>query len=91
MLLQVFNAFDIDQGGTIGEDELLQLGQARRQSGQASGEWTANRNRRLIARMTKDNGASGNITESEFVSYFDDILPGDVATATFVLGDPIVM
>jgi len=77
ILREVFNAFDIDQGGTIGESELLQLGQARRQSGQASGEWTANRNRRLIARMTKDNGASGNITESEFVSYFDDILPGD--------------
>jgi hypothetical protein len=27
--------------------------------------------------MTEDNGASGNITESEFVGYFDDILPGD--------------
>jgi Ca2+-binding EF-hand superfamily protein len=76
-LREVFNAFDIDRGGTIGEDELLQLGQARRKTGQATGEWTVQRNRRLIARMTEDNGASGNITESEFVGYFDDILPGD--------------
>lgn len=74
-LREVFKMFDIDNGGTIGEDELLELGIARRKTGQASGEWTRERNARLIARMTKDGGRSGEVTESEFVDYFDQVLP----------------
>eukprot|EP00658_Telonema_sp_P-2_P023334 TRINITY_DN19347_c0_g1_i3.p1 TRINITY_DN19347_c0_g1~~TRINITY_DN19347_c0_g1_i3.p1 ORF type:complete len:1234 (-),score=409.87 TRINITY_DN19347_c0_g1_i3:112-3777(-) len=74
MLREVFKAFDIDSGGTIGSEELLALGKARRATGQASGDWTEQRNARLIARMTGDQGASGEVTENEFVTYFDDVL-----------------
>jgi len=75
-LREVFKAFDINSDGTIGGDELLQLGQARRRLGQKQGEWTAEMNRRMLARM--DSDGDGRIVINEFVTFFDDLLPRDM-------------
>lgn len=69
----VFKAFDINGDGTIGYDELLALGQARRKLGQKQGEWTPEMNRRMLSRM--DNNGDGRVVAKEFVNFFDDLLP----------------
>ena len=60
-LEELFRQFDLDDGGAIGADELMMLGQMRRTTGQKVGTWTKEMNQRMVARMTKDKGASGDI------------------------------
>ena len=52
-LEEVFRVFDLDQGGNIGKEELLELGQARRKLGHKSGEWTKEMNDRFMAKIDK--------------------------------------
>ena len=54
MLSNVYREFDLDGGGDVGEDELLELGQARRRLGQKEGEWTVEDNQRLMQRIGPD-------------------------------------
>ena len=51
LLQKVYNEFDLDGGGDVGEEELLELGRARRRLGQKSGEWTPRANRALVRKM----------------------------------------
>jgi len=60
-LRSLFELFDLDDGGTIGKDELMLLGQTRRSTGQKQGTWTEDMNQRLLVRMTADKGRSGMI------------------------------
>lgn len=60
-LQDLFRQFDLDDGGSIGADELMMLGQMRRTTGQKVGTWTKEMNQRMVTRMTKDRGASGDI------------------------------
>ena len=74
-LQECFKGFDIDSGGTIGTDELMQLGTARRKLGQKSGTWTKEQNVRMISKMK--GGGRGEVTEAEFVKFFDETLGRD--------------
>jgi len=60
-LQELFRQFDLDDGGAIGADELMMLGQMRRTTGQKVGTWSKEMNQRMVTRMTKDKGASGDI------------------------------
>jgi len=72
VLNTVFEMFDLDCGGTISSDELMALGQARRQLGQKGGDCDAVRNERLMVSMNAD--VDGNVTRSNFVNYFNQSL-----------------
>lgn len=74
-LSECFKGFDIDGGGTMGSEELMELGTARRKLGQKSGTWTKEQNDRMIANM-KD-GKKGEVVEAEFVKFFVGMLPRD--------------
>jgi len=74
-LRAVFKEFDLDGGGTIGKEELMELGKARRRLGQKQGRWSENSNRRMMARMDKDG--DGEVAEAEFVTFFNSYLPGE--------------
>ena len=50
-LTVLFQGFDMDGGGTIGSEELFQLGMARRELGQKSTEWTREANQKMITNM----------------------------------------
>jgi len=62
----------MDGGGTIGHEELYELGKARRRLGQKKGSWTKGQNMRMIARMDKDG--DGEVEEGEFVTFFNSTL-----------------
>ena len=74
-LSKVFAAFDLDNSGTIGADELFELGTARRTLRQKSGEWTAEQNTNMIHHMKK--GKPGEVRKAEFIEYFTTSLPYD--------------
>jgi len=74
-LQEVFRQFDIDGGGTIGKEELLELGKARRRLGQKQGAWTDAANRRMMRKM----GATDDdeVSEANFVTFFNGTLSQD--------------
>eukprot|EP00658_Telonema_sp_P-2_P053533 TRINITY_DN4209_c0_g2_i2.p1 TRINITY_DN4209_c0_g2~~TRINITY_DN4209_c0_g2_i2.p1 ORF type:complete len:528 (-),score=129.65 TRINITY_DN4209_c0_g2_i2:53-1636(-) len=74
-LRKVYQEFDLDGGGDVGDDELLVLGQTRRKLGQKSGSWTKGMNDSLMAKIGTDK--EGNLPMSNFVKHFNDSLPGD--------------
>jgi len=79
-LAAVFRAFDIDGGGTIGEEELFQLGTARRKLGHKDGEWTKEQNTRMLNNILSARSGPGprkEVLESEFSVYFGNSLPRD--------------
>ena len=53
-LKMIYHLFDLDGGGDVGEEELLELGQARRRLGQKQGEWTMENTRQLMEKMGTD-------------------------------------
>ena len=53
-LTMVYHQFDLDGNGSVGEEELLELGQARRRLGQKQGEWTMENTRQLMEKMGTD-------------------------------------
>ena len=61
LLTKVYREFDLDGGGDVGEDELLELGQARRRLGQKEGEWTVENNRALMAAIGTDEEGVGGV------------------------------
>jgi len=72
-LLGVFAAFDLDRNGTVGPDEMFQLGTMRRELGQKQGEWTRDMNMRLFRRIDADG--DGKLQREEFVQFFEKSLP----------------
>jgi len=64
-LLEVFNAFDVDQGGSIDADEFRAIGQSY--SGR---KWTNKEAREAMAKVDTDGG--GEIEPDEFIVYFED-------------------
>ena len=54
LLRAVYHEFDLDGGGDVGAEELMEVGQARRRLGQKSGEWTEANNRALMRKMGPD-------------------------------------
>lgn len=74
-LLDVFELFDLDGTGVIESAELQKLGQARRHLGHKSGEWTAEKNARLIKKM--DLNGDGTIRSDEFSEFFEQALSTD--------------
>ena len=72
-LFQVFIEFDLDNSGEILTEELLELGKARRKLGQKSGEWTEEKNAKLVKKI--DVNGDGVITMSEFTDFFAEALP----------------
>lgn len=53
----------------------LHTGQARRSLGHKGGEWTEEKNRKLLRKI--DVNGDGQISEEEFVEYFCGALPQD--------------
>ena len=74
-LSDVYHAFDLDKDGTVGEDEMMMLGESRRKLGQRGGEWTKEMNLELMKKMGA--GRMGYVNERGFVRHFDEILPYD--------------
>ena len=72
-LFQVFIEFDLDNSGEILTEELLELGKARRKLGQKSGEWTEEKNAKLVKKI--DVNGDGMIAMSEFIDFFAEALP----------------
>jgi len=71
-LWMVFKMFDLDQSGTLTSEELLRLGQKRRELGQVGGEWDEASNNQLVAEL--GGGEDGIVTGENFVEYFGVIL-----------------
>ena len=74
-LRRVYREFDLDGGGDVGEDELLQLGQTRRKLGQKEGTWTVEMNDRLMKKIGMNRNRS--LPEDNFVKYFESSLSSD--------------
>ena len=74
-LQAVYREFDIYGDGSVGGPELLLLGRMRRQLGQKGGEWTAQKNDRLLKRIGA--GTNCNLSELNFVQHFNSALPAD--------------
>merc|ERR1712195_415720 len=74
-LVKVYEEFDLDGGGDVGEHELLLLGQTRRKLGQKGGEWTKEMNDKLMRKIGTDG--FGNIPSKCFAKHFDAALPND--------------
>ena len=72
-LLKVFGVFDLDGSGEIESSELLHLGKARRKLGQKGGEWSEEKNARLVKKM--DVNGDGTVSGSEFAEFFNKALP----------------
>ena len=53
-LRKVYQLFDIDCKGQVGEAELMEIGQVRQQLSQQGGEWTAEDNRALLSTIGLD-------------------------------------
>ena len=64
----------LDGSGELEPKELMVLGQQRSKQGQRQGEWTEEKNARLIAKMDKDGDWS--INEEDFVRHFLGALQG---------------
>merc|ERR1712072_609412 len=60
-LRKIFRQFDLDDSGEIESAELMALGTARRSLGQKQGEWTEEKNARLVQNM--DASGDGMIDE----------------------------
>ena len=54
-LMEVFQQFDIDGGGTIEAVELMELGVARREAGQKKTMWTKEKNDAMLSKMDANN------------------------------------
>eukprot|EP00658_Telonema_sp_P-2_P078245 TRINITY_DN7287_c0_g1_i6.p1 TRINITY_DN7287_c0_g1~~TRINITY_DN7287_c0_g1_i6.p1 ORF type:complete len:465 (-),score=192.02 TRINITY_DN7287_c0_g1_i6:334-1728(-) len=72
-LLKVFKEMDDDDSGYVEAAELLLLGQARRKLGHKQGEWTVEKNDKMVAKM--DKNGDGHISAEEFAAHFETILP----------------
>jgi len=73
-LIEVYEAFDFDNDGHVGHDEMLELGQARRKLGHKTSIWTEEKNAQLMGNMRAGlDGAPGPqfVTEANFVRYFN--------------------
>ena len=75
MLQKVYKEFDLGGDGSVGAEEMLALGQARRRLGQKQGEWTREMNQNMMGNMGADS--EGNVSMSNFVSYFNEKLSSD--------------
>ena len=53
-LCRVYEEFDVNGDGTVSSQEMLALGQARRDLGQKGGEWTKEQNESMMRRMGQD-------------------------------------
>ena len=71
-LERVFGLFDLDGSGTIEAAELMELGQARRRLGQKGGEWTEEKNQRLVEKL--GGSEDGQVRCVEFVRHFSSTL-----------------
>merc|ERR1740117_383774 len=69
----MFDQFDLDNSDFVESQELLQLGKARRSAGQKVGDWTEEKNSKLVKKM--DVEGDGKIRKAEFVEYFEFALP----------------
>lgn len=83
-LRKVYQEFDLDANGDVGEKELLLLGQARRKLGQKQGEWTREMNHNMMIKIGTDN--QGNLPDNNFVEYFDETISADRAEFDRVVG-----
>lgn len=72
-LKKVFAAFDDDISGWIGRDELMRMGQRRKELGQKKRVWTEECNTKLIEKMSSD-GNSVRVSEEDFVMYYTKAL-----------------
>ena len=72
-LHNIFNLFDLDGGGAIEASELSELGKARRSAGQKKGEWTKEKNARMLKKL--DLNGDGQVSAAEFVKFFEEALP----------------
>ena len=64
----MFKRFDINGGGSIGKEELLLLGEARRKLGHKKGKWGKEQNDIMFSRM--DTNGDGELDREEFVTFF---------------------
>ena len=78
VLEALFQEFDTNNNGTIGRQELFQLGVARRERSQKKLPWTEAMNDRMLLAMKKnrdDGDREGEVRLEEFVAYFEAALP----------------
>eukprot|EP00656_Telonema_subtile_P019239 TRINITY_DN20515_c0_g1_i1.p1 TRINITY_DN20515_c0_g1~~TRINITY_DN20515_c0_g1_i1.p1 ORF type:complete len:452 (+),score=82.68 TRINITY_DN20515_c0_g1_i1:141-1496(+) len=64
----LFMQLDLDQSAHISAHELLRIGQARRQTGQRSGRWTAAQNEAELLAIDQNNDRK--VSVEEFVHHF---------------------
>ena len=79
-LQRVYDEFDLNGDGAVSSEEMLALGQARRDLGQKGGKWTAEQNEAMMCKMGVDQ--HGHVSKGHFVSYFEEELshvPDDFA------------
>ena len=74
ILWAVFHLFDLDDDSTIGSQELLQLGHARRKLGQTKSSWDNAKNDALVAKL--GGARSGKVSGEKFVEHFGSMLSG---------------
>ena len=71
VLARVFGMFDVHGSGSIPAADLITLGDVRHQSGL----WSPEKNAQLVRRLDLDG--DGLVQCDDFVSHFDNALPGD--------------
>ena len=82
-LLRVFELFDCDGSGFVESSELPQLGKMRRELGQRTSVWTAERNEQLIRAI--DQNHDHKLSAQEFWTHFERELPHDPHSFSLVV------
>ena len=72
-LSTVFRVMDLDGSGYIEVGELMRLGTARRELRQRQGEWTEQKNIKLLCKI--DANSDGKISCMEFAEHFERAMP----------------
>ena len=65
--------FDFDGSGFIEANELMKVGQARREKGHKNSAWTKEKNAALVRAI--DLNGDGKIAVEEFIRHFNSALP----------------
>jgi len=71
-LHEVFSALDPTGSGEIGEADFFLIGKARRDLGQAKGQWSQGENERYVRLMR--GGLPGKVSEEEFIAFHNAAL-----------------
>merc|ERR1712166_856262 len=75
-LAEVYYMFDLDGDGSVSEEEMMRIGQARKELGGRGGDWTCEMNKELMQEISELDWVAGKLVVQleNFVEYYNERL-----------------